>query len=348
MCSCAKMILFFVSTASSSSNQLIVFLFLQLLYVHNNINIIKQIHQVSARCSVHAPNLATMTCQLSPSSSLTTSTPALSFLLPSHRCSTRLNTFLQRKSPFSGRSHHTNWSSFHIPSHSQRLPPTRSNPFDYFLDNVRKVAGSSLQPDFNEDSSVDAEGLEAEDNEHTFVQLDPNSTGSVDGSAETTFGPLAMLAVGFLAEEFAALQQLLDDIGADEVNLIPCTQKLIEENRTLGEALSLDPQPLHETTSSFSSSSGSSTNTAINTRNQKVVFLSGMYASEVIEVVGAIRECDGVPDCAFAAAVPNSWGRKLKELVEDVFADHAAMAERRAQQMAQMEADRLAMEQGED
>ena len=73
-----------------------------------------------------------------------------------------------------------------------------------------------------------------------------------------------------------------------------------------------------------------------------------MYASEVIEVVGAVRECDGVPDCAFAAAVPNSWNRLLSELVEDVCADHAAMAERRAQQMAQMEADALSIEYEED
>jgi len=296
---------------------------------------------------VHAPNLATMTCQLSQS--ITTSTPAFSSLLHSHRYSTRLVKPSLKISPLLDVSYHTSWSSFHIPHyHSQRLPPPCSNPFDSFLDNVRKVTGSSLQPDFSEDSRLDSEGL-VEQNENSFVQLDPNSTGSVDGTLETTFGPLAMLVVGFLAEEFTALQQVLDEIGADEVNLIPCTQKIIEENKmTLGEALSENPQP-HQPPSSSSSFSPVDSNTTMNTRNhQKVIFLSGMYTSEVIEVVGALRECDGVPDCAFAAAVPNSWGRKLKELVEDVSADHAAMAERRAQQMAQMEADRLSMEQWED
>jgi hypothetical protein len=230
------------------------------------------------------------------------------------------------------------------------LPPPCSNPFDSFLDNVRKVAGSNFQPDY--DTNV-----EDEENENTFVKIDPNSTGSVDGSTETTFGPLAMLAVGFLAEEFTALQSLLDEIGADEVNLIPCTQELIKE-KTLGEALSRNPPPPHEHPAAYfstttTSSSGNTTSfsggdSIINTSSQKVIFLSGMYASEVIEVVGALKECDEVPDCAFAAAVPNSWQRRLEELVDDVFADHAAMAERRAQQMAQMEADRLSMEQGED
>lgn len=300
---------------------------------------------------MHAPNLAKMTCQLSQSitSSLTISTPALSSQLPSHRYLTRRNKLAQKESSLLGASCHTNWSFFHIPPHSRRLPPPHSSPFDSFLDNLRKVTGSSLQPDVNEDSRLDSEGLEDEQNENTFVKLDPNSTGSVDGSGETTFGPLAMLAVGFLAEEFAVLQQLLDEIGADEVKLIPCTQKLIKEKKTLGDALSLDPPPPHEAPSSYFSSSSNSSNTiSNNTSSRKIIFLSGMYASEVIEVVGAIRECDRLPDCAFAAAVLNSWGRKLEELVEDVFADHAAMAERRAQQMAQMEADRLSMEQGED
>ncbi len=290
--------------------------------------------EIVAMTSQLSSHLIIMTCA-------TISTPASrSGFLSQRHLITRTN-LTQKKTSLLGASYHRNWPSSPIPLHSHRLPAPRSNPFDSFLDNVRKVAGSSFQPDY-ESTSEDAEDAE---NENTFVQLDPNSTGSVDGSAETTFGPLAMLAVGFLAEEFNALQTLLDDIGADEVKLVPCTVKLIKEN-TLGEALSLDPPPAHENLASYFSSSTSTSSS--NSITQKVIFLSGMYASEVIEVVGAVRECDQVPDCAFAAAVPNSWGRKLTELVDDVFADHAAMAERRAQQMAQMEADRLSMEQPED
>jgi Domain of unknown function (DUF3783) len=292
-----------------------------------------------------------MTCQLSHkiNCSVTTSTPASSSLVPIQRYFRKATELQQRKTSLSGGPSYKNWSSFHNthePHPRPRLSPPHANPFDSFLDNVRKVTNNSLQPDFSIDDGSSLEVEESSENENTFVKLDPNSTGSVDGSAETTFGPLAMLAVGFLPEEFAALQQLLDDIGADEVNLIPCTEKIIKQNKSLGEALSLDPPPPFENTNfSFSSSNTSGGGNVGTNTNQKVIFLSGMYASEVIEVVGAIRECDGVPDCAFAAAVPNSWGRKLKELVEDVFADHAAMAERRAQQLAQMEADRASLEQ---
>lgn len=154
------------------------------------------------------------------------------------------------------------------------------------------------------------------------MQLDPSNTGSVDGSSEETFGPLAMLVVGFLAEEFDILQSLLDEMGAEEVQLVPCTAKML--HGTLGEALSAYPAPPHEAPTPLGV--------------QKVVFLSGMYASEVIEVVAALRESE-LPECAFAAAVPRSWGRLLGELVSDVHADHAAMAaRRRAQQAAAAEA----------
>jgi hypothetical protein len=35
---------------------------------------------------------------------------------------------------------------------------------------------------------------------------------------------------------------------------------------------------------------------------------------------------------AFAAAVPNNWGRVMEELIRDVHSDHLAVAAMRAQQ----------------
>ena len=202
-----------------------------------------------------------------------------------------------------------------------RLIPPRSGPFDSFLDNMRNLASTPIQPS-SSSAYGDEEEEYPEEEDNTFVQLNPNSTGSVDGTSEETFGPLAMLAVGFLEEEFAFLQDILDEMGAAEVQLVPCTSTLLDG--TLGEALSMDPLPAHEP--------------PISEGTQRVVFLSGMYASEVIEVVAALRESD-LPECAFAAAVPRSWGRQLRELVDDVHADHAAMAERRRTQQAAAEGE---------
>lgn len=183
--------------------------------------------------------------------------------------------------------------------------------FDGFLDKMAGLAGGPIPPqdqDYYEEDEEEEGG--------TFVALDPTSTSSVDGSGEGTFGPLAVLAVGFLAAEFAALQDLMDEIGAEEVALVPATRGLL--GGTLGEALSADPPPDHPGDGEAGPPP------------QKILFLSGMYASEVVEVVSAVKEAPGVPGCAFAAAVPRSWGRELGELVADVAADHAAMAARRA------------------
>lgn len=70
---------------------------------------------------------------------------------------------------------------------------------------------------------------------------------------------------------------------------------------SLGEALEADAPP-------FSAPAAPG-------EQQRVVFLSGMYAAEVFEVIGAYREL-GLPEAVFAAAVPKSWGRPLGELVE--------------------------------
>ena len=247
--------------------------------------------------------------------------------------------------------------------------------FDGFLDKVRN-ATTSLQQQ-TEPSEEEEEYESSEEEENTFVQLNPDSKGSIDGSSETTFGPLAILAVGFLAEELAALQSLLIEMEAEELKLIACTAEMLSS--TLGEAFesvdggestfvdsdssfermesstSTPPTPPTQaqyhasipSSSSSSDSSSSSTEREYNDdptslsisreRELKILFLSGMFASEVIEVVGAVRGCEEVPDCAFAAAVPKSWSRVLGELVEDVYADHAAMALRRkaAQQQQQ-------------
>lgn len=81
--------------------------------------------------------------------------------------------------------------------------------------------------------------------EATFKQLDPSNQGSVDGSSEDTFGPLALLAVGFLHHEFEALQGFLAVIGAHEVGLVPCTKGMLQG--TLGDALmEFESPPNHE------------------------------------------------------------------------------------------------------
>ena len=162
----------------------------------------------------------------------------------------------------------------------------------------------------------DDKGTENKFEADNFVPLDASGQVGLDGSGEEkTFGPLSILVSGLVEAEFAALQGLLDEMGADEVRLMPYTSDMA--SMTLGDALSSSDVPEHE--EPFEGS-------------KPVAFLSGMFTSEIVQVVGHMKYCDELPDMAFAAAVPNNWGRVMEELIRDVHADHLAVAAMRAQQ----------------
>ncbi|KAF6256263.1 hypothetical protein COO60DRAFT_131296 [Scenedesmus sp. NREL 46B-D3] len=139
-----------------------------------------------------------------------------------------------------------------------------------------------------------------------MVRIDTDSTGGLGGTTENVFGPLAVLVVGFLPEEYEAFRAMMVDIEADMVKVVPCTKALL--GGTLQQAMEAEyPQyeqpPLGQ---------------------RRALFLSGMYGSEVVVLIAAYREA-GLPPCAFAAAVPNSWQRSVRELSEAVWRDQAAM-----------------------
>lgn len=166
------------------------------------------------------------------------------------------------------------------------------------------------------DDDNDDKGKETKFEAENFVPLDASGKVGLDGSGEEkTFGPLCILVSGLVEAEFAALQGLLDDMGADEVRLMPYTSDMA--SMSLGDALRSSAVPEHE--EPFEGS-------------KPVAFLSGMFTSEIVQVVGHMKYCDELPDMAFAAAVPNNWERVLNELIRDVHADHLAVAAMRAQQ----------------
>mmetsp|Transcript_13434 Transcript_13434/g.38960 ORF Transcript_13434/g.38960 Transcript_13434/m.38960 type:complete len:96 (+) Transcript_13434:775-1062(+) len=88
---------------------------------------------------------------------------------------------------------------------------------------------------------------------------------------------------------------------------------------TLQQALEVEPAPAYE-------------QPPLGTR--RALVLSGMYQSEVIDVVSSYR-ASGLPPAVFAAAVPNNYGRVVRELLEEVQADDAAMRRLAAQRAAE-------------
>ena len=77
---------------------------------------------------------------------------------------------------------------------------------------------------------------------------------------------------------------------------------------TLQEAVEIETPPPHETLLG----------------SRRMMFLSGMFGSEVVEIVAAYKQT-GLPPCIFAAAVPNNYGKVVGTLVKEVSMDHDAM-----------------------
>lgn len=147
-----------------------------------------------------------------------------------------------------------------------------------------------------------------------MVPLDPAVAAGIAGSDEL-FGPTAMLLVAFSEAEEAGAASLLQALGAaDHVRLVSASAVTLAG--TLQDALEgteapITPSPLPDGT-------------------PRVVFLSGFYSAEVVDLIGAWREDSPLPEPVWAAAVPNNYtGRTVGELVEAVAADDAEMQARR-------------------
>ncbi|KAI8110807.1 hypothetical protein M9434_004381 [Picochlorum sp. BPE23] len=179
--------------------------------------------------------------------------------------------------------------------------------------NLKQVMKTRSRASFFDGFFGDKQGDKFDKGNFVPLEADSDTNVGLDGSTEKTFGPLAILAAGLFEAEFAALQMLLNEMGADEVKLLPYTSTMA--TKTLGEALESMQDDFEDP---FEGS-------------KPVAFLSGMYSSEIVEVVTALRYCEDLPDMAFAAAVPNNYGRIVQELIDDVHADHAAVAAMRAE-----------------
>eukprot|EP00877_Chromochloris_zofingiensis_P001393 jgi/Chrzof1/11254/Cz05g29170.t1 len=179
--------------------------------------------------------------------------------------------------------------------------------FDKFKDLFNANRFTSQQGSRNDDLQSLGEQVDNEfDDGAEMVRIDMDSTEGLGGTSEDAFGPLAVLLVGFMQQEVDAFRQLMNDMDADIVKIVPCTQAMLQG--TLQQAME-SQYPQYE-------------QPPLGTH--RAVIMSGMYGSEVVEVISACRDA-GLPPCVFAAAVPNNWSRNVKELTEAVWRDHSAM-----------------------
>ncbi|EFJ48983.1 hypothetical protein VOLCADRAFT_90363 [Volvox carteri f. nagariensis] len=182
--------------------------------------------------------------------------------------------------------------------------PRRSIPAYSFFDGLKNLlpgsGGNKTQPSRQQQE----EPLDEEEDEGSeMMRLDSESGGLAED--QSAFGPLAVLLVGFMAEEVEQFRGLMLEMEADMVKQALETEFPQYEQPPLG--------------------------------TRRTVFLSGMIGAEVVEVIAAYREA-GMPPTVWAAAVPNNYTRVVRELVEEVHADNAAMMRRAQEEQARQAA----------
>lgn len=125
------------------------------------------------------------------------------------------------------------------------------------------------------------------------------------------YGPPALLLLGFQVEEAAQIQQLLKDLDGEFLQIVFCTEEMI--NASLWEAVNTKQHNLEVA--------------EIAKSLPRICILSGLTGEEMMMFIDAFPE-SGLEPPVFAALVPNSADKPVKELIEEIMGDHEMMAMR--------------------
>ena len=179
---------------------------------------------------------------------------------------------------------------------------------------VVNIGGRKLYANDGKRRSLSAVGSSSDDEK--FVPIDYESQNAPGETANGRFGPDAILLIGFTPTERTTVREMLNDMGADFIDLITCTKEMYE-TMSLRECMGVTQREEDEKVFSVA---------GVQT---KIVIMSGMIGAEVASVVDAFYESqfkDNAP--AFACAVPNSWDKPIKQTAEEISGDHAEATKR--------------------
>ncbi|EOY18812.1 Uncharacterized protein TCM_043296 isoform 2 [Theobroma cacao] len=142
-----------------------------------------------------------------------------------------------------------------------------------------------------------AEGLPSELVEDSkFVPLNAD---------DPTYGPPALLLLGFEVEEAEKIRQFLKEMDGEFLEIIYCTEDMI--TRSLWEAVNTRQPNLEEV--------------KISKSLPRICFFSGLSGEEMMMFIDAFPET-GLEPAVFAALVPNSADKPVAELIDEIMGDH--------------------------
>ena len=142
-----------------------------------------------------------------------------------------------------------------------------------------------------------------------FAPIDVDAAGGVGGTSPQRFGPDAVLLSGCSPSEVARVRGLLDEIGASFVRTVVVDEELWNGEASLGEALERVQ-----------------TGAVCAQGAPRVCVVSGMSSAEAMEVISAVEELElEGGELIWAAAVPKSAGKRLRDLFAEVEGDHNSL-----------------------
>ncbi|XWS08011.1 hypothetical protein CRYUN_Cryun41cG0040500 [Craigia yunnanensis] len=122
---------------------------------------------------------------------------------------------------------------------------------------------------------------------------------------DPTYGPPALLLLGFEVEEAEKIRQFLKEMDGEFLEIIYCTEDMI--TRALWEAVNTRQPNLEEVKVAKSL--------------PRICFFSGLSGEEMMMFIDAFPET-GLKPAVFAALVPNSADKPVAELIEEIMGDH--------------------------
>ncbi|XP_023535741.1 uncharacterized protein LOC111797077 [Cucurbita pepo subsp. pepo] len=170
-----------------------------------------------------------------------------------------------------------------------RIPPlsvsSTSNPLKLKLRRTLRASSEGAPNELIEDSK--------------FVPLNAD---------DPTYGPPALLLLGFELEDAVKIQELLKKLDGEFMQVILCTEDMI--TRSLWEAVHTNQPDLAKV--------------KIAKSLPRICFLSGLSGEETMMFIDAFPET-GLEPAVFAALVPNAANKPVEELIEEIMGDHEAL-----------------------
>lgn len=169
---------------------------------------------------------------------------------------------------------------------SSSFSSSSSGPGMYKVHHLLRASSEELSSELVEDSK--------------FVPLE---------AEDPSYGPPAILLLGFQVEEADKIQQLLKDLDGEFLQVIYCTEDMI--TRSLWDAVNSGQQDLGKL--------------RIAKSVPRICFLSGLSGEEMMMFIDSFEET-GLEPAVFAAHVPNSSDKSLLELTEEIMGDHEMLS----------------------